>query len=76
MALQDSLRKMRVGQDLVNSMVYEAANDLDAKDKRIAELEAALLEAESTLFNAASSASVLADMLKEAAMSAYKARDK
>ena len=43
---------------------------------RIAELEAALVAAESALFNAASSAGVQAEVLKEAALAAYKARDK
>jgi hypothetical protein len=44
--------------------------------KRIAELEAALLTAESALFNASSSAGVQSEVLKEAALAAYKIRDK
>lgn len=40
--LIDALRKMKVGSDIVNSQVHEAANELEEKDRIIAELRKAL----------------------------------
>jgi hypothetical protein len=69
----------RFDEDAVGAALQSSAlvvDQLYAAKARIAELEDALLSAESALFNAASSAGVQAEALKEAALAAYKARDK